>query len=179
MRRFLHRTKGFPPHIPEPHFVDESTENTEEIPSFEDIDRNILLECGYSEDSPRFRKIFENVVADSDEEKIFTIDKYSSYNLDDTADEILKDETFDNYWNKNIYEKLDPDADATLVEQWTPEFIGDEVRKYLSKMNKIEKFYYVEFFRELLSKSENDEAVELIDIDDPVFDEMPNVMRLY
>lgn len=179
MHRLLRNRRNFYPIIPEPRFIDESTENTEEIPSFEDIDRNILLECGYSEESPRFRKIFENVVADSDDEKIFTIDKYSSYNLDDTADEILKDEEFDNYWHKNIYEKLDPDADATLVEQWTPEFMGEEVRKYLSKMNKVEKFYYIEFFRELLSKSENEDAVGLIDIDDPVFDNMPNVMRLY
>ena len=163
-----------------PFIVKESScSDEEEIHSFEDMDRMILEECGYSENSPRFRMIFENVVADSDEDKIFTIDKYRSYSLDDAADEILKDEVFDNYCHKNIYDKLDDDADAKLIEQWTPEFIGDEVRRYLSKMNKIEKFYYVEFFRELLSKSDNEDAIKLIDINDPSFGEMPSVMRLY
>ena len=166
--------------VTEPHLVGESTEEgEEEIHSFEDMDRMILTECGYSEDSPRFRKIYESVVADSDDEKIFTIDKYRSYGIDDTVNEILKDETFDNYWHTNIYDKLDDEADAKLLEQWTPEFMGEEVKKHLSKLNKIEKFYYIEFFRELLSKSDNDEAVNLIDFNDKIFDEMPNVMRLY
>lgn len=167
--------------ISEPHFVNESEENCEEeeLHSFEDMDRMFLNECGYSEESPRYKKIFENVVADSDDEKIFTIDKYRSYGLEDTVNEILKDETFDNYWHKNIYDRLDDEADSKLLEQWTPEFMGEEVRKYLSKLNKIEKFYYIEFFREILSKSDNDDAVNLIDFNDPVFDEMPNVMRLY
>lgn len=167
--------------VSEPHLIGEFKDNPEEeeIHSFEDMDRMILAECGYSEDSPRYRKIFESAVADSDEEKIFTIDKYRSYGLDDTVNEILKDETFDNYWHTNIYDKLDDEADAKLLEQWTPEFMGEEVKKHLSKLNKIEKFYYIEFFRELLSKSDNDDAVNLIDFDDKVFDEMPNVMRLY
>ena len=74
---------------------------------------------------------------------------------------------------------LDPDADAKLLEQWDDEFMGNEVRKFLLKLNRDEKFYYIEFFRQLLSKSDNDDAVNLIDFDDKVFDEMPNVMRLY
>jgi hypothetical protein len=118
-------------------------------------------------------------VADSDDEKIFTIDKYRSYNLDDAADEILKDETFDVYWHKVILDRLDPEDDATLVEQWDDSFMGDEVRKYLSGMKKVEKFNYIDFFRGILSKSEDDSAVELLDIDDPAFDSMPNLMRLF
>lgn len=166
--------------IPEPETVSESNmPYHEKIHSLDDMDRMILEECGYSEGSTRYRLIFENVVADDDNEKIFTIDKYRSYGIDDTVNEILKDEVFDEYWHKNIYDRLSDDEDARLLEQWTPDFISEEVKKHLSKLNKVEKFYYIDFFRDILSKSENKEAVNLIDFNDKVFDEMPNVMRLY
>ena len=166
--------------VQHPYLVGESTEGwEEEIHSFEDMDRMILSECGYSEDSPRYNRILESAVADSDDEKIFTIDKFRSYGLDDAADEILKDEVFDRYWRESIYDRLDPESDAELVEQWDDAFIGEEVRKHLAGLKKIEKFYYIDFFRKILSKSSNDEAVNLIDFDDKAFDEMPDVMRLY
>ena len=166
--------------IPEPEIVSESNKPYQEkIHSLDDMDKMILEECGYSEGSPRYRLIFENVVADDDSEKIFTIDKYRSYGIDDTVNEILKDEVFDEYCHKNIYDRLSDEEDTRLLEQWTPDFISEEVKRHLSKLNKVEKFYYIDFFRDILSKSENEEAVNLIDFNDKVFDEMPNVMRLY
>ena len=166
-------------YVPEPMIVDESTEGMEELPSFDEIDRMSLLECGFSEDSPRFRMIMEEVVADSEEERLFTIDTYRTCNFEDTADEILKNEIFDRYWHDSIHDLLDPDADATLVEQWTPEFMAEEVRKFLSNLKKGETFYYIEFFREILSKSQNDEAVNLIDFNDDIFEKMPKVTRKF
>ena len=160
-------------------FSEQETSLNEDIHSLEDMDRMILEGCGYSESSQRYRMILENVVADSDDEKIFTIDKYRSYGIDDAVDEILKDEVFDNYWHHEIYDRLTDEADGRLLEQWTPEFIGDELRRHLLKLNKVEKLYYIDFFRDILSKSENEDAVNLIDFNDTVFDSMPNVMRLY
>lgn len=166
--------------VPDPVLISESIPPwQEEIHPLSDIDRMILEECGYIEGMKRYDMIFENVVADSDEEKIFTIDKHRSCTIDDTVDEILENEAFDEYWHKNIYDKLSDEQDGMLLEQWTDGFIGEEVKKHLSKMSKVEKFNYIDFFRDILSKSENPDAVNLIDFDDSTFTKMPNVMRLY
>lgn len=147
-------------------------------PTFDDIDRTILECCGYTEGTPRFNMIFENVVADSDDKKIFTIDKYRSYDLDGATEEIVKDETFDRYWHKLI-DDLDDGRDARLIEQLTDDFISEKVKERLNKLSKVEQFYYVDFFRDILSETKDVDTLELLDFDDKAFNDMPNVMRLY
>lgn len=150
-----------------------------DIESLDEAEKVILESCGYDVGHGVGKRIYESNVAESDKDKIFTIDQFRSYNLEDTANEILKDETFDNYWHQSIYERLDDEGDGALLEQWTPDFMSEEVKAFLAQMKKDEIFYYIDFFRGILGKSENDGAMELIDFNDKAFDEMPRVMRLY
>lgn len=178
LRKKRGNAKPLPVKNPTVPSMDSDNPYAEELPSFDEMERDALIGSGYSENSKRFNDMMESTVADSDGEKIFTIDKYRSYGLEDATDEILKDEVFNEYLHA-LNERLDPDADAELLEQWTPEFIRDKVMMFMSRLSKGEKFYYAEFFRELLSESSNDEAVNLVDFNDKVFDEMPDAMRLF
>ena len=168
------------PSVPDPSMVDDSAlSHCEEVPSFDEIDRAVLEGCGYREGSEAYSMIYEGVVGDSDERKIFTVDRFRSYGIDDAVDEVLKDEVFDEYWHESIYDRLSDEDDGELLEQWTPEFMGEELKKYLSTLKKVERLNYQDFFRHILEKSRNPDAVDLIDFDDGAFDGMPTVMRLY
>lgn len=150
----------------------------DEIPTFDEIDRTILECCGYEEGSSRYNMIMENVVADSDDEKIFTIDKNRSYKLEAAVEEIVKDDTFDRYWHR-LVDSLEDERDGLLLEQLTDGFIFEEAKRYLNSLSKVESVNYIDLFREILSKTENPDTLTLIDFDDEAFNEMPKVMRLY
>lgn len=166
--------------VPDPIMVSEVIPlGQEEIHSLVEMDEMILENCGYGRESARYKMILENVVSDEDEKKIFTVDKTRSYGIKGATECILKDEFFDKYWRKRIYDNLTDEKDGKLLEQWDDAFIGNEVERALLKLSKVEKINYVDFFREILLKSENPDAVKLIDFDDPLFSKMPNVMRLY
>ena len=168
------------PEIPEPTFVSGETEPWEEpIPSFDEMDRAVLEACGYESGTPMFEMLLESVVSDDEDGRIFNIDVYGDRKLDGAVEEILKNEAFDRYWRYEIYGRLTDEDDGRLLEQWTEDFIGDEVRRKLTELKKGELLYYIDLFRGILSKSENEGALDLIDFNDPAFGKMPKVVRIF
>lgn len=166
--------------IPNPRIIDFDKNNSyEQLQTLEECDKLLVEVCGYDSVRGKGKEIFENVVADRDDKKIFTIDLYQSYDLEKTAEEILKNEAFDEYWRLEIRDRLDDDKDSELLMQWTPTFISEEVSKWLNKLSKTEEFYYIDFFKHILSKSDNEDVYDLIDFDNELFEQMPKVMRLY
>lgn len=156
------------------------------IPSYSELDKLVLEECGYSIDYGKGQEIYENVIAENTKDKIFVftdVDSDSlkqSFGIEDVIDMITNNQAFSSYWNKHILSNLDSNNDYLLLEQCdNSSFIYEKLFEKLNDLKKLEILYYVDFFRSILDIAENEQLDNLIDINDEAFNKMPNVMRLY
>ena len=146
--------------------VDEITES--------DIDRSMLESYGI--DGEFFSDGTLNESIDR-KPKLFGVDGFLVFNLEDTVERMFKDETF-NAVLDGFHGKAE-DLDAyELVAEWSDVLLKRFVFDWASSLTKGEMLRYDEMFRKMASEYGNDELVSWVKSDDKRFDKMPKIVRI-
>lgn len=146
--------------------------------TFDEEAKLMLESCGYREGSRLYGRIFEGVVAEDEDDRVFEFETNRSLKTADAIEEILKSEPFDRYAHA-LYGALTDEEDGLLLERWGDDFLSERVEKAVLGLKRGEEFNYQQFFRDVMSISERSEEESLVDFDDPVFMEMPKAVRIY
>ena len=141
------------------------------------IDRMMLESYGMTVTDGLIQRINEST-ARSDNEKLFGIDSVFVFGGGDAVEQICRNDVFEAYCDE-IYEKLDVDEAALLLDMWCDELVSDKIREHLNVLDKGEIFRYDDFFRMLLSISGNEAVSSLVKSDDGRFDLMPHIVRIF
>jgi hypothetical protein len=141
----------------------------------EDIDQMMLESYGIKDSS----FIVNGTLNESLDKKprLYGVDGFLVYNMEDTLEHILKDDIFDAVLEE-LHDRADAEDAYVIVEQWSADFINNYVKDFLKGLTKGEELRYDELFRELAEKSDNDDLVRSIRSDDKRFEKMPKIVRI-
>lgn len=141
----------------------------------EDIDQMMLESYGIKDSS----FIVNGTLNESLDKKprLYGVDGFLVYNMEDTLEHILKDDIFDAVLEE-FHDRADAEDAYVIVEQWSADFINNYVKDFLKGLTKGEELRYDELFRELAEKSDNDDLVRSIRSDDKRFGKMPKIVRI-
>lgn len=141
----------------------------------EDIDQMMLESYGIKDSS----FIVNGTLNESLDKKprLYGVDGFLVYNMEDTLEHILKDDIFDAVLEE-FHDRVDAEDAYVIVEQWSADFINNYVKDFLKGLTKGEELRYDELFRELAEKSDNDDLVRSIRSDDKRFGKMPKIVRI-
>lgn len=141
----------------------------------EDIDQMMLESYGIKDSS----FIVNGTLNESLDKKprLYGVDGFLVYNMEDTLEHILKDDIFDAVLEE-FHDRADAEDAYVIVEQWSADFINNYVKDFLKGLTKGEELRYDELFRELAEKSDNDDLVRSIRNDDKRFGKMPKIVRI-
>ncbi len=146
--------------------IDEITES--------DIDRSMLESYGI--DGEFFSDGTLNESIDR-KPKLFGVDGFLVFNLEDTVERIFRDETFSAVLDEFHGKAEDFDA-YELVAEWSVDFLKRFVLDWTSSLTKGEMLRYDEMFRKIAGEYGNDELVSWVKSDDKRFDKMPKIVRI-
>lgn len=146
-----------------------------------DIPRIMLESYGYDVDGDD--KIINESYADSENEKLFGIDRVFSNDLNNTVDFILNNESFKGLVDQ-IYETTRKTDNVSLYAKWKSDSLlestlSEAVKKELSHMYNGEVMQYENIVDNLFKEHSINESYQTIKKNGYDFSELPRIVRIH
>ena len=109
--------------------------------------------------------------------KLYGVDGFLVFNLEDTVERIFKDEVFDAVLEE-FHGEADDDGAYVLVAEWSPDFLKRFALDWMSCLTKGEMLRYDEMFRKMATEYGNEDLESWVKTDDKRFEKMPKIVRI-